>query len=153
MPVKRKRKIAEPDTTLLTRHFQMTKEFPPLYTGGKFALSKDFKSAFALNNGKVSIFKFQTGTLSYTLDEDNEEAITFAVSTNEKYIATTNKNFLTRVYQLEALLEEEAKKIIVASFKTPNQMCLELCFDPTSRFLAVGTSDSHVKVFDVIKGF
>lgn len=98
----------------------MTKEFPPLYTGGKFALSKDFKSAFALNNGKVSIFEFQTGTLSYSLDEDNEEAITFAVSTNEKYIATTNKNFLTRVYQLEALLEEEAKKIIVASFKTPN---------------------------------
>ena len=32
-------------------------------------------------------------------------------------------------------------------------MCLELCFDPTSRFLAAGTSDSQVKVFDVIKGF
>ena len=32
-------------------------------------------------------------------------------------------------------------------------MCLELCFDPTSRFLALGTSDSHVKVFDVVKSF
>jgi U3 small nucleolar RNA-associated protein 13 len=131
----------------------MTKEFPPLYTGGKFALSKDFKNAFALNNGKVSIFEFQTGGLSYTLDEDNEEAINFSVSPNEKYIATTNKNFLTRVYQLDLLLESEARKQVVASFKTPNQMCLELCFDPTSRFLALGTSDSHVKVFDVIKGF
>jgi len=32
-------------------------------------------------------------------------------------------------------------------------MCLELCFDPTSRFLAIGTADSQVKVFDVVKGF
>lgn len=32
-------------------------------------------------------------------------------------------------------------------------MCLEMCFDPSSRFLALGTSDSHVKVFDVVKGF
>ena len=76
----------------------MTKEFPPLYTGGKFAISKDFKHAFALNNGKITIFDFNTASLTYTLDEDNEEAINFAVSPNEKFIATTNKNFLTRVY-------------------------------------------------------
>lgn len=31
-------------------------------------------------------------------------------------------------------------------------MCLELCFDPQSRFVALGTSDSQVKVFDTIKG-
>jgi len=34
-----------------------------------------------------------------------------------------------------------------------NQMCLEVCFDPSSRFVAVGTADSHVKVYDVEKGF
>ena len=32
-------------------------------------------------------------------------------------------------------------------------MAMELAFDPSSRFLAVGTSDSVVKVFDVQKGF
>ena len=32
-------------------------------------------------------------------------------------------------------------------------MCLEVCFDPSNRYLAVGTADSHVKVFDVEKGF
>jgi len=78
----------------------MTKEFPPLYTGGKFTLSKDYRFAFALNSSKVTIFEFKTANLTYTLDEDNEEVINFAVSPNEKYIATTNKNFLTRVYQL-----------------------------------------------------
>ena len=32
-------------------------------------------------------------------------------------------------------------------------MVLELAFDPSSKFLAAGTADSHVKVFDVLKGF
>lgn len=32
-------------------------------------------------------------------------------------------------------------------------MCLEVCFDPSSRFVAVGTADSHVKVFDINKAF
>lgn len=33
------------------------------------------------------------------------------------------------------------------------QMTLELAFDPSSRFLACGTADSQIKVFDVYKGF
>jgi U3 small nucleolar RNA-associated protein 13 len=28
-----------------------------------------------------------------------------------------------------------------------------MAFDPSSRFLAAGTSDSHIKVFDVEKNF
>jgi len=38
-------------------------------------------------------------------------------------------------------------------FKTLNQMVLELAFDPSSKFLACGTADSQIKVFDVRKGF
>jgi len=36
----------------------MKKEFPPLFTGGKFATSNDLNTAFGLNSGKVSIFDF-----------------------------------------------------------------------------------------------
>jgi U3 small nucleolar RNA-associated protein 13 len=32
-------------------------------------------------------------------------------------------------------------------------MVLELTFDPSSKFLAAGTADSAVKVFDVARGF
>jgi U3 small nucleolar RNA-associated protein 13 len=32
-------------------------------------------------------------------------------------------------------------------------MVLELAFDLSSKFLAAGTADSHIKVFDVLKGF
>jgi WD40 repeat protein len=39
------------------------------------------------------------------------------------------------------------------TFKTAGQMVLELSFDPSSKFLAAGTADSHVKVYDVNRGF
>lgn len=32
-------------------------------------------------------------------------------------------------------------------------MVLEINFDPTSKFVACGTADSHIKVYDVVKGF
>ena len=32
-------------------------------------------------------------------------------------------------------------------------MVLELVFDPSSKFLAAGTADSQIKVFDAVKGF
>ncbi len=78
----------------------MKKEYPPLYTGGKFTISKDNALGFALNDNKVSIFEISTGAHLYTLSEDNEEVISFAISPNEKYIATTNKSFMLRVYLL-----------------------------------------------------
>lgn len=61
--------------------------------------------AFALNDCKVSIFNVRSGEHLFTLSEDNEEVISFAVSQNEKYIATTNKTFMTRIYLLQQLTE------------------------------------------------
>lgn len=42
---------------------------------------------------------------------------------------------------------------LMHTFKTPNQMGLECAFDPSSRYVAIGTSDSHIKIFDTVKGF
>jgi WD40 repeat protein len=41
----------------------------------------------------------------------------------------------------------------LTTFRTPNQLVLEMTFDPSSKFLAAGTSDSHIKVFDVARNF
>ena len=32
-------------------------------------------------------------------------------------------------------------------------MVLEIVFDPSSKFIACGTADSHIKVYDFIRGF
>ena len=49
--------------------------------------------------------------------------------------------------------EDFSKNVCLKTFKTPNQLVLEMTFDPSSKFLAAGTSDSQIKIFDVEKNF
>ena len=62
---------------------------------------------------------------------------------------------MVKVYKLPELPEGDEKWNVelAQQFKSPGQLSLELSFDPSSRFLAVGTSDSQIKVFDTTKGF
>ena len=61
---------------------------------------------------------------------------------------------MIRVYQLpENPAENFSQLEELKSFKTTGQMVLEMTFDPSSKFLAAGTADSVLKVFDVRKGF
>lgn len=39
------------------------------------------------------------------------------------------------------------------TFRAQNQLVVEMTFDPNSKFLAVGTTDSHIKIYDVVNGF
>lgn len=66
-------------------------------------------------------------------------------------IATSNRNYMIRVFKLD--VENFANMECLKMFKTPQQLTVELAFDATSRFLACGTTDSHIKVFDVRNGF
>lgn len=144
MPVKKARHFPAPDTTALTKHFSLHSQVEPAYTGGKFIVSKDATTAWALNDSKVTHLSLDNCAPLSTTSEENEDILTFAVSPNEQLLATTNKTYMVRVYQ---------DKKQVQCFKTMGQMCMEACFDPSSRFLAVGTADGHVKVYDCQKGF
>ena len=39
------------------------------------------------------------------------------------------------------------------NFRLVGCLALELCVDPSSRFVAIGTSDSQIKIYDLQKGF
>ena len=46
-----------------------------------------------------------------------------------------------------------SKNVCLKTFKTPNQLVCEMAFDPSSKFIAAGTSDSHIKIFDIERNF
>ena len=50
-------------------------------------------------------------------------------------------------------LEAFGKMESLQAMKTVNQLVVEMEFDPTSKFLAVGTADSAIKIYDALKGF
>lgn len=108
-PKMRKRKLVEPEQVQLTKHFSLEKEFPPLHTGGKMQVLQD--KVFAMNDNRVSIFELQSGSLLTTLFEEEEEILTFAVSPNLKYIATSNKTYMVRVYSLDQVLSGQRQSL------------------------------------------
>lgn len=64
-----------------------------------------------MNDNRVSIFELESGNLITTLFEEEEEILTFAVSPNLKYIATSNKTYMVRVYSLELVLSGQRQSL------------------------------------------
>jgi len=84
--------------------------------------------------------------------------VVFAVSPNERLIATSTKNGLLRTFALPSDINTESGDSFkgmecLKLFKLANQLVCEMTFDPSSKYLAVGTTDSQIKVFDVKNGF
>ena len=110
-----------------------------------------------MNGSAITLFKVDSLEIVGRIEQENEEVITFAISPNQQWLAATNKNYSVKVYRVPTELPESLDKWImpecVHTLRIPNQLGVEICFDPMSRFLAVGTADSHIKVFDITKGF
>lgn len=145
----------------LTKHLSLVKEIPPLYTGGSFSVLKNDRHCLAMRDAKICIFdRLSSKVLTVISGQEGEEVLAFAVSPNQSILALSNKNYMIRVFALpdELSIDSMNGKPLsnlqqLHTFKTAGQMCLELSFDPSGRFLAVGTADSQIKVFDVVKGF
>eukprot|EP00347_Sterkiella_histriomuscorum_P000004 403377554 len=141
------------DQIRLTKHYDLFRDFQPLYTGGAFQLMKDEQHCISLRDGKICLFNIETSKVLASFSQENEELLTFTLSPNQQLLAVSNKNYLIRVYQIPEDISSFSQLEEVKMFKTTGQMVLELSFDPSSKFLAAGTADSAVKVFDVKKGF
>lgn len=139
---------------LLTRFFKQEKNFGPTYTGGTFVISKDGDHAYAINDNKVTVMCLESGKVLGQIEEENEDILTIAVAPNQQLIATSNKTSLIRIYQVpqQGFDSENVdlwKPKCVQIFRSQASLALELVFDPSSRFIAAGTSDSQIRVYDV----
>ena len=113
----------------LTKHFTETKRFSPLFTGGRFWVLKDEIHAITMNDLELSLINMKTSTLIATHKQTNEDIATFLVSPNEQLIATSNRNYMIRVFKLD--VENFANMECLKMFKTPGHLTIELAFDAT----------------------
>ena len=136
---------------MLTKNFKLENEFGQTYTGGAFVSTKDGRHAYGLNDSKVVLIDVNTAKVMGSIGEEGEDFLNIALSPNQQFLAVSNKNYMVKVFKLPDITEDDFvwNVSIVQQFKSPAQLCLELCFDPSSRFLAVGTSDSQIKVYDI----
>ena len=109
---------------------------------------KDGKHAIGLRDDKITLFAIDSAKVLGTIDEENEHAITFALSPNQQVLAVATKSYAVKAYRLPAEIpefgskQEAWKPELFQSFRLVGSLALELCFDPSSRYVAAGTSDS-----------
>lgn len=81
--------------------------------------------------------------------------ITFTVSVNQKILVTATKNYMVKAYRLPEIPEDSDDSTVVwkpesfHTFRMVGALALELSIDPSSRFVAAGTTTSEVKVYDL----
>jgi len=72
----------EPKEVRLTKHLREIRQFPPMHTGGAFHILKDERHALAMNDLKICLLDIQDHKLLATLEQENEDIATFAISPN-----------------------------------------------------------------------
>ena len=127
---------------MLTRNFKLEMEFGAAYTGGTFVLLRDGVHGLGLKEDKINFIEIDTAKVKGTLAEENEDIITFAVSANQQILVTATKNYMVKAYRLPTIFDESWHPENFQTFRLISSLGLELTIDPSSRFVAVGTSDS-----------
>ena len=119
---------------------------------------KDGKHALSLMDQKICLVEVDTSKVLGTLEEENEDVITFTVSANQKILVTATKNYMVKAYRMPEIPEDTDSKEVwkpenFHTFRMTGALALELSIDPSSRYVAAGTTTSEVKVYDLQKGF
>ncbi|XP_031561382.1 transducin beta-like protein 3 isoform X2 [Actinia tenebrosa] len=139
--------MSSSSTTILKSNYEITSKIEALYTGGKIQFSGDEEYVFCLCTEKVQVVQVDSGKIVHSLEEEGDVISCFASSPDDQYLVTAGKNLLLRQWDWkEGKQTKTWKAIHVAPISS-------MVFDSTSTLLATGSSDSTIKVWDIVKQY
>lgn len=127
---------------------KMSKVWKPTMTinavcsGGNFEFSKDASLAYSLHDGKVFCSKTSNFQVEKTIEFEGEYITTF--TTRNNLLITSGKNGGLRIWNL-------VTGTCLKYIGTGGSIVLDMQLDASGTYLACGTADRRVKVFDVRK--
>ncbi|XP_058940240.2 transducin beta-like protein 3 isoform X1 [Pocillopora verrucosa] len=132
---------------LLISNYEVSSKIDAFYTGGKVQFSSKEDHLFCTCNDKVQVVHVETGKVVHTLQEEGDVISCFAASPDDKFCVTASKSLLLRQWEWNT---GEQIRTWKAVHRAP---IVSMTFDATSTLLATGSSDSTVKVWDIIKQY
>jgi len=132
---------------LLKSNFEVSSKIDAFYTGGKVQFSSSEDHFLCTCYDKVQVVHLQTGKTVQTLEEEGDAVSCFALSPDDEFCVTASKSLLLRQWNW---ISGELIKTWKAVHRAP---IASMVFDSTSTLLATGSSDSTIKVWDVIKQY
>ncbi|KAK2560069.1 Transducin beta-like protein 3 [Acropora cervicornis] len=132
---------------LLKSNFEVSSKIDAFYTGGKVQFSSSEDHFLCTCYDKVQVVHLQTGKTVQTLEEEGDAVSCFALSPDDEFCVTASKSLLLRQWNwISGELIKTWKAVHMAPIAS-------MVFDSTSTLLATGSSDSTIKVWDVIKQY
>ena len=141
--------MAAPKSSLVTT-FTEAERFRRLYTGGRIAVSGDGSYLVCACENDANVMDVATGKTLLTVPAEADEFTAFALHPSLPQLVTAGRSRQLRSWTLDLAAGKSECLRVWKALKMP---VLDLAYDPTGTFVASGSSDGTVMVFDVAKGF
>ncbi|KAK0549037.1 U3 small nucleolar RNA-associated protein 13 [Tilletia horrida] len=149
---------SNPNKTALLSSFSLAHSFAPFYTGGPLAFSTDAHASivYASFGDDLKIVRTQDAHTLHTLHADSQPITAIALSPDGSRLVVASRSLAIRIYDTSATQSTAglSKPTLARTLaRTHDAPITVLEVDPSSSFLASGSSDSSVKVWDLAGGF
>lgn len=132
-------------TDPLRKNYELESTIKSFYTGGTSFLSKNGTEMLCTCGDVVNALDLSNGERIYQLKDDGSDITCFAASPDGKVLITACKALLLHQFSLSLRTFTRRWKV---SHKT---QVLAMAFDSSSTLLATGSSDTTIKIYDVVK--
>lgn len=128
--------------------FRLKEAINPVYDGSVVSIVGELLAAEFKDDGipKVSISNHVTGKTALVLDGDGESILALAMSPDQNLVAFVSRSRTMFIYSLKS-----GEKVHEIS-RTHDSAVQALVIDSTSSLAATGSTDTHVKIWDLNTG-
>ncbi|KAJ6237997.1 transducin beta-like protein [Anaeramoeba flamelloides] len=120
----------------------------PLYTGGQVSVSKDQQYIFLQCGTDLNIVRIATNDLVCKISV-NDRILGHCVREDTKQVAVSTQNSLVHLIDISDM----SNPIETKNWKAHNSVSISLAYDPSGTFLATGSVDRTIRVWDLRKHF
>ncbi|KAG8901786.1 U3 small nucleolar RNA-associated protein 13 [Tulasnella sp. 403] len=146
-------------TKRLRTAFRKSKVIAPLHTAGPFAVSSDGRRLYTTVNDEVILTDVECAAEICRFKGDETPVTALAVTPSNTHLLTFSTSLFLRVYELPTDTPTDSAaapprlpwvRQVPKGHSSPVHV---MTVDPTSCYLASGSADGHVKVWDIHRGY
>ncbi|KAH8835581.1 U3 small nucleolar RNA-associated protein [Flagelloscypha sp. PMI_526] len=139
----------------LKTSFKKTRSIAPLYTSGPVAVTTDGQRIITCIGDQILLTEIASGTEICRFQSDSEDITSLSVTPSSSHLLAFTAANALRVFELPGSnvpinAPIRPIRIIARAHDAPVHVCTT---DPTSTYLASGSADGVVKVWDIVKGY
>ncbi|KAJ7040343.1 U3 small nucleolar RNA-associated protein [Mycena alexandri] len=139
----------------LKTDFKNARSIAPLYTSGPVAATQDGSKIVTCIEESALLTDVSTGVEICRFAGDTETITSLCLSPSAKYLLVFTSSLSLRIFEVPTTTTPLAKsvhpiRVVPRAHEAPVHVCKT---DPTSTYLASGSADGVVKVWDIARGF